>query len=231
MYFGYAIMGIIALIMIRKYVRFKFDKTWASRLMRYSNYTFLAGFSSVFYHNIDKILINKYMNVADVGLYVVYNYSFTFVIAFSLGIFEIVFFPFFSKYPDKQILLNKINKIVPLVIVFGYPIFVCMGFLILKLYGPNYPFELILALLFGFVGIGIFLDKVYGLLLSSIGIKGRRIVSIAAIILAFSNIFLNIILIPIIGLQGAIIATIISFFISFIIMFSKRKYVNIPEVI
>jgi O-antigen/teichoic acid export membrane protein len=228
---SYGIVGGIVLAIISKYIRPVFDTKWAYRLLKYGSYSFLGGVSSVFYYNIDKILINRYMTTADVGLYVVYNYSFTLAVLFPLAIFETVFFPFASKYPDKVIILKKINKIITLVIIFGYPLMVCTGFIVLKLFGPAYPFNLSLGLLFGVVGIVIFLDKVYGTLMNSVGIHGKRIVSLAAIILALANVFLNFLLIPLIGIEGSIIATIISFLLSISIMLSKIKYIYKPEVI
>jgi O-antigen/teichoic acid export membrane protein len=105
------------------------------------------------------------------------------------------------------------------------------GFIILKLYGSEYPFDLKLGILFGIVGIFITIDKFYGLLMDSTGKNGKRIVSFAAIVLAISNIFLNIWLIPLLGIEGAVISAIISYLLSIVIVLSKRKYFYNPEVI
>jgi O-antigen/teichoic acid export membrane protein len=67
--------------------------------------------------------------------------------------------------------------------------------------------------------------------MDSVGIHGKRIVMLAAIILALTNIILNILLIPLIGIQGSIIAMIVSFLLSVAIILSKIKYVYTPEVI
>ena len=231
MYITYGITGGIILVYIRKFVKLKFDKTWASKLTRYGSYALLGGVSSAFYSNIDKILINKYMNTVYIGIYWAYSYSFTMALVTILAVFEIVFFPLASKITNKVIIFKKINKFIPYLIVMSLPFMIGTGFIILKLYGGEYPFDLRLAILFGIFGIFITLDKFYGLLMDSTGKKGKRIVSFAAIFLALSNIFLNIWLIPLIGIEGAVIAAILSYLLSVVIILSKRKYFYNPEVI
>jgi len=227
----YGLTGGIILFYIRKYVKLKLDRTWVSKLTSYGSYALLGGISSAFYSNIDKILINKYMNTLYIGIYWAYSYSFTMGLLTLLTVFEIVFFPLASKIPNKVIIIKKINKIIPFLIIIGLPFMVISGFIILKLYGNEYPFDFNLAVLFGVVGIFVTIDKFYGLLLDSTGKKGKRIVSFAAIVLAISNIILNIWLIPLLGIEGAVIAAIFSYLLSIIIVLSRRKYFYNPEVI
>ena len=63
----------------------------------------------------------------------------------------------------------------------------------------------------------------YGQLLNSVGVKGVKITSCGATILAVVNVALNILLIPHIGLYGAIIATIVAYLISISISVVKWK--------
>lgn len=224
MYLAYGIVGGIILAFIRKYLRFEFDKHWAGRLASYGSYAIIGGVSSVFYSNIDKILINKYMSVADVGIYMAYSYSIITILMLFIGIFVTVLFPIASKYESKEIMFKRINKIIPYIIILGLPLMIGSGFIILKLYGGEYTFDLKLALLFGIAGICVSIDSIYGWLMNSVGMQGVKITSFAAIILALANIFLNMWLIPLIGIEGAIIATIISYTLSISIVLSKRKY-------
>jgi len=227
----YGITGGIILAYLRKFVKLKFDKTWASKLTRYGSYALLGGVSSAFYSNIDKILINKYMNTANIGIYWAYSYSFTMALLTILSVFEIVFFPLASKFANKVIIFKKINRLIPFIIIISLPFMIGSGFVILKLYGSEYPFDLKLGVLFWIVGIFVTIDKFYGLLMNSTGTKGKRIVSFAAVVLALSNVFLNIWLIPLMGIEGAVIAAIFSYLLSIIIVISKRKYIYNPEVI
>jgi O-antigen/teichoic acid export membrane protein len=228
---AYGLTAGIILASLRKYLRIKVNKSWASQLTRYSSFALLGGISAVFYSNIDKLLINRYMTVADIGIYWAYNYSFTMALMFLFGIFESVFFPFASKQTNKEIIYKKINKFIPYLILFGLPLTICSGIIILRLYGSAYPFDLRLAFLFGVVIIVYGIDKLYGLLMCSLGIKGRKITSVAAIVLALANITFNIWLIPKIGIEGAVIATIISYILSISIILSRRRYIYNPEVI
>jgi len=131
--------------------------------------------------------------------------------------------------PNKKLLLERINKIVLLLILVGWPVTLITGCIILKMFGDNYPFDLYLIILFATVGICISVDKLYGQLFSSTGEGGIKITSFAAIILALVNILLNFLLIPLLGLKGAVIATIISYLFSINIMLLSRKYILFME--
>jgi O-antigen/teichoic acid export membrane protein len=109
--------------------------------------------------------------------------------------------------------------------VIGLPIIMICGLIVFKIFGDEYKFEPTLALLSGFTGICTIIDALYATLMSSIGIKGIKIVSFASIILALVNILFNLILIHRIGIEGALIATIISYCTCILVIFSKRKYI------
>ncbi len=223
MLLAYGVTGGIILAFLRRYLRPEFSKEWAHRLHRYSIYSLMGGVSSVLYSNIDKIAINTYMSVSSVGVYWAYNYSFTTLILLLSSIFVTVFFPIASMCPNKEILFKRINKIVILLIMLGWPLAASTGYVILKLYGEGYPFDLSFALLFATVGICISVDNLYGQLLNSVGVKGARITSFGAVVLALVNVSLNLLFIPRIGLIGAVIATIIAYLSSISIMLLNWK--------
>lgn len=223
MLLAYGMTGGIILAFLRKYMKPEFSKEWAHKLHKYSVYSLMGGISATLYLNLDKIVINMYMPISNVGIYWAYNYSFTTLILLFSSIFVTVFFPVASMYPNKEILFKRINKIVILLIIFGWPLAIVAGLVIFKLYGESYPFDLSLTLLFATAGICISIDKLYGQLLNSVGVKGVKITSFGAIVLALVNILLNFLLIPHIGLRGAIIATIIAYLSSISIMLLKWK--------
>ena len=191
--------------------------------LRYRVYSLMGGISFILYSNIDKIFLNKYATVSDVGIYWAYNYSFTTIILLCTTIFVTVFFPVASMCSDKMMLFKRIKKITILVIIFGWPIAAITGYVILKFYGKGYPFDLSLTLLFATAGLCIAIDKLYGQLLSSGGINGIKVTSFAAIVLALVNVILNILLIPQFGLNGAVTATIVGYLSSISIMLLNRK--------
>ncbi len=223
MLLAYGITGGIVLAILRKYIIPEFSKDWALKLHRYSVFSLMGGLSAIFYLNIDKIIINIYMPVSNVGIYWAYNYSFTTLISTLISTFVIVFFPVASMCTNKKLLLERINKIILLLILIGWPLILITGCIILKMYGDNYPFDLYLIILFATAGICISADKLYGQLFCSTGEGGIKITSFAAIILALVNLLLNFLLIPLIGLKGAVIATIISYLFSISIMLLNRK--------
>lgn len=220
---AYGIISLIILFLIRRHLRLIIDKFWISSLRKYSNYAVVGGISSVLYLNIDKILINKYMQLGDVGLYGAYNYSFTTIATTCIIIFTTVFFPYASMHDDKRFLLKKIDKMVIYFIIIGFPITIFGGLIILFIFGKDYVLDIRMVLLFGLAGICIAVDKLYGQTINSFGIKGIKIVSFAAIVMAVINIVLNMFLIPLKGIEGAIIAIIISYGTSVLIMLYKRN--------
>ncbi|SDK25574.1 oligosaccharide flippase family protein [Methanoculleus thermophilus] len=122
MLIAYGMIGGIILVILREYLRPKFNRAWARKLHKYSVYSLMGGISFILYSNIDKIFINKYATVSDVGLYWAYNYSFTTVILLCVNIFVTVFFPVASMCPNKVMLFERIKKITILLIIFGWPI-------------------------------------------------------------------------------------------------------------
>ena len=218
---AYGITGGILLAFLRKYIRPEFSWPCAYKLQNYSKYSLMGGISAAFYQNIGKIILNMYLPVSMVGIYWAYTYSFTTVILLFSTIFVTVFFPVASMCQDKGMLFKRINKIVILFIVFGWPFALISGYIILKMYGNAYPFDLPLTLLSATVGVCISIDMLYGQLLCSVSVKGVKITSYAAVALAVVSVILSFLLIPIIGLAGAMVATIISYTVSIVIMFFK----------
>jgi len=223
MLLAYGITGGILLAFLRKYIRPEFSLSWAKKLQKYSIYSLIGGISFVLYMNFGKIVINMYLPVSNVGIYWAYNYSFTAVIFLFTSIFVTVFFPVASMCLDKGMLFRRINKIVILLIIIGWPLSLVSGYIILKMYGTEYPFDLPLTLLFATGGICIAVDQLYGQLVCSVGVNGIKIESYAAVVLAGVNVILNFLLIPVIGLAGAVVATIISYLFSISIMLIKWK--------
>lgn len=228
MLLAYGITGGILLALLRKFIIPEFSWPWAKKLFTFSKYSLISAISFVFYSNFGKIVINMYLPVSNVGIYWAYNYSFTAVIFLFYSMFITVFFPVASMCRDKGMLFKRINKIVLLLCIFGWPFVLVSGYIFLKMYGTGYPFDLTLSLLFATAGIFITIEQLYGQLLCSVGVKGAKFESYATLSLAGMNIILNFLFIPIIGVHGAIIATIISYSFAIGIMILKwQDLVNI----
>jgi O-antigen/teichoic acid export membrane protein len=222
-YIAYVVAGIAVMIYIRKYFIFKFDKTWAHKLFSYSNYAVISGLSVVLYSNADKILINRYLEVIDVGIYRAYSFAFLNIITIAINVLLVVLFPIACRNTNKRALFDKTDKVIKYVALLAFVVSVGSGFVTLKMYGSEYPFDLKLALLFGAASVCVSLNQIYVWLLNAVGREGAKITSSAAIIMALSNIILNVWLIPRVGLDGGVVAIIASYAIAILIIQHKRK--------
>jgi O-antigen/teichoic acid export membrane protein len=218
MLIAYGVTGGILLAFLRRYIRLEFDRTWAHKLQTYSIFSLTGGISAAFYQNIGKIILNLYLPVAMIGIYWAYTYSFTTMISLFSTIFVTVFFPVASMCENKRMLFRRINKISVLFIVFGWLFAVITGYIILRMYGSAYPFDFPLTLLSATSGVCISIDLLYGQLLNSVSVEGVKITSYAAVVLAVLSVILSFLLIPVIGLAGAMVATIIAYAVSIVIM-------------
>jgi O-antigen/teichoic acid export membrane protein len=227
MYIAYGITGVIILIFTSKYLRPKFTPSMAKNLWRYSNITALSGTSFMLYTNIDKILINKYMHVADVGIYNAYFYSSINVIGLFYGIFVTVFFPTISKYKDQTVILKRVNKLIPLLIIFGFLLTLSSQLVILKFYGNSFPISIPLILIFAITSVLVAWYGIYAWIFNSQGEKGAKLTLSGTATIAVANIALNLYLIPHFGLYGAITATAFAYCIGMGVVYIRRKNVLI----
>lgn len=225
MYFAYGITGCIILIYVRKYVIFNFDAQSAKIIGRYGSFVLLSGLSFVLYTNIDKILINKYMLEADVGLYNAYYYGSINIVSMFLGILIPVLFPTMSKYKNKMPLYQKINKSLPYLIFLGLPIVLIFEFTVIKLYGVQYRVDIFLMILFAITSILVACYSIYAWLSNSEGENGVRLTLAGTGTIAISNVVLNIYLIPLFGLHGAIGSTALAYCIGMYVFYSRKDVV------
>lgn len=202
-----AILGLLTLPLIKKYIKLKLELTWAKILINFSLYTAISDISYIIYTNIDQLMINKYMPVENVGIYNAYLYSSINVVNIFIGIISTVFLPTISKYEDKTPIFKRLNKLIPYIIGLGIPLIIITEFIILNIYGKGYPFDFRLAFLFGAAAVMSAWYALYASILTSIGIRGAKINFIGTATIAIINIILDIYLIPIIGLNGAMIGT------------------------
>lgn len=205
------ILGLLTLPSIKKYFAFKFKLSWAKILINFSLFTALSDISFVIYTNMDKLFINKFMLIENVGIYNAYFYSSINVVNIFAGVIATVFLPTISKYENKTPIFNRLNKLIPYLIILGVPFTLITEYIILKIYGENYPFDFTLAILFGITAVISVWYKLYVSILTSIGIRGAKINFIGTAVIAIVNIILDIYLIPLLGLNGAIIATMLGY--------------------
>ena len=225
--FAYLAISLIILITTsRHYFHKVFDTLCATKLTKYSFFCLIGGVASAICGNFDKLVINYYMSLKDVGQYGVYCITAFSAISILYSTFLTVFFPFASKYQNKGAIFSKVNLLIPYFIIFSIPFIVISQFIMLQFYGNQYPFILGLSILFGIAGICICVNGIYAWLMASVGSVGIKITTISAIASALSCVGLNLILIPAYSFYGAVLSFIISYLISFGIIISQKHYFN-----
>lgn len=201
----------IVVLFVRKYLIFKINKAWAKILAKYAVFAIIGGVSHVFYTNTDKILIKRFMDFSDVGIYQAYYFASIGLASLFAGIFNTVLFPTASGYRNKEKLLGKIDRMVPVLIVLGTPTIMFCEFIILKIYGDKYPINILMIFLFAVTSVIVVWYELYSWMFCSIGVQGVKLRNIAIVTIAVSNIAMNVSFIPRYGLYGAIVSTLVAF--------------------
>ena len=226
-FFTYGITGTTLIVFfLRKYLRLKFDTSWVNILTTYSMFAVINQLSHVFYSNIDKILIGRYMTIADVGIYKAYYMASIDILTLITGMVITIYFPTASKYKTKQGIFNQLDKLIPYLIGIGFPFILICELIILKLYGGGYPIDLRLMLLFALSSILIMWHALYAWTFSSEGTKGISLNMISVVTIAIINVLLNIYLIPRFGLYGAVESTAASFTIGILCLYVLRRRIT-----
>jgi O-antigen/teichoic acid export membrane protein len=225
---SYAITALVLyLLYVRRYFTSNFDTAWARILSRFAAAAIIASIAAIFYNNIGQIIIARYMTVADVGIYGAYFTATVYITSVLWGIFNMVFFPTASRYEDKRPLLRRINRLVPFIIVLGIPLVMGTGYLILLFYGGKYPFNILWLALFATSAILYIIKDFYASLLTSKGPRGAFLGSIAAGVTALVNLGLNLLLVPAIGIPGAMVAPIAASLAGMVVLLWRgRRYLN-----
>lgn len=219
---AYLLIFLLITFNIRHYISFDVDKTWLINLLEYGLYAISGSFLIIFLPNLSKIMVFRFSTLFDVGIYNAYYFSSLSVVMLFNTIFITVFFPTASKYSKKSSIVEKINKTIPILFIFGVPILFIIQFIVLRFFGKQYSIDYWLMLLFAISGIMFFLYSIYVWLFYSKGIiQARRIVFLTVFILIL-NILLNFYLIPVFLLKGAVTSLIITYFFGWLYLFFKR---------
>ncbi len=225
--FAYAIVSLIAIASVRKYINFKINIPWAKKLFRYGNYTILGNVCLAFLPSFNDLVVNKNLSVESVGIYNAYYFSSIGMVFFLMNNFITVFFPMVSAHLKKITILKKINKLPPIILLFGLPLSFALEWIILSLYGSKYPIYFLLIAFFALANVFIIIYQLYNWILYSEGINGAKLANIASMFTVVSNILLAIFLTPVFGLYGATFSLAFSYFTGTIILLLLTKKINL----
>lgn len=202
------------------YFSFKYySKNIGKKMFSYSLYVLLTGISAMFIGNIDRILLNKYTNLSNVGVFQAYFFATIGISNFLGSIFGIVYFPEISKR-DKITILHKVNKTAKFLPILLLP-FSLISYIIIYLY--NYGFNPLMYLIMLLSTLFSIYHLLYINFLASLGRKGVKkqfyIITLSSIL----NIILNVILIPKIGIIAPAIAFMFTYFLSSMLSYVYSK--------
>lgn len=187
----------------------QFDMRWAKKLLRFGSYTFFAGIFTAVVINIDRFFIKHFLFITDVGIYQACSYATLGLVEFFTLSFLTLFFPEASRGNKRKIWIRieKLTKTIPVL----YILILASGVIIIKFYGTEY-FHPILFF-FPLAAVFFFFCSLYRNFMASFGMEGMRIQLCSILFVAIFNVALNYLLIPRIGLLGAVSAKLISYLI------------------
>lgn len=227
--FGYSfafLVGFFIFIMKFKNIEFhnlfKIDKELSSQILYRSFFLALTSISFIILTRVDSIMISFFLSVEDVGYYNIPSdlaKNFTIVsMPLIIGVL-----PLFAKTIDSTRFYKIMKKLIIVNICIFGTLVLLADYIITFLYGQGFGSSIpVLRILAIYPLFAVIQQLIQGILILMDSIKQIFIFGIIAVI---SNIVLNISLIPIMGINGAAFATILSYtiwtFMCFIHLKSK----------
>ncbi|MFC2056484.1 flippase [Chloroflexota bacterium] len=204
----------VAALLLREYISFKFSPSLISKMLKFGIPLMPTGIAIWVMNFADRYFLTQYTTIAEVGLYAV-GAKFGLAIGLITQTFRLAWTPIafsVAKEPDAKAFFRNVAE--------GY--LVGASFIIIMLTGIS---KLIMIMMTqpdyyaGYIVVGILAygAVVYGLYtISTLGVwLGERTIfsTIAIVISAGFNIGLNIAFIPVWGITGAAVATLVSYII------------------
>jgi len=208
---AFFLFSIIGFLLLKKYIfPLKFNRPIFKETFNYGIYHFFIIIANTVLGNVDKVMLGFMIDAVSVGLYQAYYLSSIMIMGVLSGVFVQVFFPTAVKLQDKKGILKKINKMIPLTIITTLVLTAIFEYVGVK-YLYNYEFFLSTASIFVITTIATTVFVIYTTFLSSFGVAGVKKTAIIVFLGMFLNILLNYMLIPKFQINGAAIATLISY--------------------
>lgn len=218
--FAYCIGNIFALLLnytiyIENFPKPKFsiDLKFCKQLIKMAIPFGLAiAFNNVFF-NFDIVIISHTIGDAATGWYSIPGYILSVLITFFYTI-SFAIFPTFSKFysSSEELLKHSYKKTIKylLILILPIPFIICIlaDRIIIFLFGPEFVNSVFILKILIWLLIPISLSRFLEVILASI--NRQEIVAYTLGVCALLNIVLDIVLIPILGYTGAIVATMIA---------------------
>ena len=148
---GAALFSLIALFRLRRnFGAFK----WSSLklMLAYGNVILIGTIFGTVFNSLDKIIVAKYLGVAQLGIYSAYFMTSTNLIAQMTQVFNNVFFPAISQVDDTAY-VTKIDTLMKWFFIPGGVILSSVLYGTLLIFGKAYKPDIFLAVGFGFLAV------------------------------------------------------------------------------
>lgn len=192
---------------------------------------FLSTLTIIFYWA-DSFIIGYFKSISDVGIY-----NAAVPIAMLLGFFPELFMQLFFPLTTKEFSRKRMNVVEELskqtakwIFILNLPVFILIilfpGVIINILFGAEY---ITAVNSLRFLVIGSFFSSIFIISNSLISILGKSKLILTDMLITFTiNLFLNILLVPVYGINGAAFSTMISVIIlNLLFFFQAKKYSSI----
>lgn len=212
-----------------KVVRWKFDKNLAISLLKDSWPLILSGVVVSIYMKVDQVLIKNMLDVKEVGYYaaaVRLSESWYFIpVAISNALFPAIVN---AKNISKELYLSRLQKLYDILAWIAIGISIPVSFfssdIINLLYGSKYLSSAPILTIYIWAGAAVFLGVASSQYLVTENLTKISLMRTSLGMIA--NVILNIILIPIYGIVGSAVATLISYALATfsIVLFKDTSY-------
>lgn len=234
--FDFVIISSVLLFFLKRtrkasFKEWKIRKQVVQKILKDSYPLVLSGFAIIVFQKVDQIMIKEFIDEKAVGYYAA-AVSLTSLIAFIPVVVTETLVPKLIQFKESE---NKNYQLYSQVfsdlltqgtIIISLTVMILSSFLINLLYGSEFSAAIEIVKLFVWKGVFVAMGAVAAQLMIIENI--HHIAYIKSVIGAVLNIILNYILIPEIGIMGAVWASLISFLISSYvahIFFKRYKYI------
>jgi O-antigen/teichoic acid export membrane protein len=225
MYIANVTIGIVLVIHLRDHIRPQFDRFCARRITRYSLLS-APGVIAGALLGLDRLLVNKFLTTADVGIYSAYFLPSITIATLLWGIINAAFFPYASRSGDRLAVFHNINKAAPYLAALLLPSIFLIQSVAFFFYGSRYHFNAEIALLFAIAATIFAINQSYSWLVASTGTIGAKVNTYGGSLALAVLIGFNVVLIPLIGISGAAITLIFTYLMPILFIFSKRSILS-----
>jgi O-antigen/teichoic acid export membrane protein len=188
----------------------RFDRQELRRMARYSFYAVPGSFAGSVIADVDTLIINHYLAVEEVGVYSAYVLGANLIAVRAAGLLVTVFFPAAAGDRDKVRMARRLLALPRRVFL---PLCAISGLIILttvRVFGPDYPLRGSWVLLLAVSASLTFLASPRLWFLATVGHDGIKFASAHSMIAAVIAASTNWLLVPHVGTDGAIYASLLT---------------------